>query len=144
MKKIKKILWEYNTIFKESDALYRRAAKVLGISECAFWILYTIRTEEKAVTQKDICGMLYHPKQTVNSALKKLESEGYIVLSERDSRRSKSLELTAAGEVLAEKTADRVIEAELEAFSGLTPEERDSFIKIFGKYTDLLKNKLPH
>ena len=55
--------------------MYRSAAKSCGISECAFWILYTLRVEEKPFTQAEICEFLIEPKQTVHSALKKLEDE---------------------------------------------------------------------
>lgn len=137
----RKMLWEYNTIFKENDDIYRCAAKGLGVSDCALWILYAVRAEEN-VTQKDICGTIHYPKQTVNSALKKLESEGCIVLSEMEDRRSKQISLTPKGVKLAEKTADKIVAAELAALSGLTDEERETFIELFRKYTELLKNNM--
>lgn len=136
-----KKLLEYNTIFRENDDIYSCAAKALGLSDCALWIFYILRLDE-IVTQKDICGAMYYPKQTVNSALKKLEGEGYIVLSEMEDRRSKQISLTSKGERLAEKTADKVIAAELSALSGLTDKERGTFIELFRKYTKLLKNNM--
>lgn len=39
----KRMLLEYNKETKRLDDLYRCAAKQCGISECAFWILYTLR-----------------------------------------------------------------------------------------------------
>lgn len=140
----KKNFWEYNTIFKENDELYRRAAKALDIPDCALWILYTLRTEREIITQKEICEAFYYPKQTVNSALKRLEVDGSIVLSEMEDRRSKRISLTEKGKKLAKKTADRLIKAELAAMSGLSEEEQERFIELFRKYTELLKNNLPH
>ena len=139
-----KMLWEYNTIFKENDEVYRCAAKTLGISDCSLWILYTLRTEQEAITQKEICEAFYYPKQTVNSALKKLENEGYIALTEMKDRRSKKITLTESGKKLAAKTADKLIEAELAAMSELTDEEQKRFIELFRKYTGLLKKNMPH
>lgn len=139
----KKNFCEYNTIFKENDELYRRAAKALGISDCALWILYTLRIERKIITQKEICEAFYYPKQTVNSALKKLEAEGFIMLSEMPDRRSKQITLTENGKRFAGKTADKLIEAELAAMSGLSQEEQERFIELFRKYTELLKINLP-
>ena len=139
-----KMLWEYNTIFKENDEVYRCAAKTLGISDCSLWILYTLRTEQKAITQKEICEAFYYPKQTVNSALKKLENEGYIALTEMKDRRSKKITLTESGKKLAARTADKLIEAELAAMSELTDEEQKRFIELFRKYTGLLKKNMPH
>ena len=39
----RKRLNEYNDLFKENDEIYRAAAKRLGLPDCAFWILYTLR-----------------------------------------------------------------------------------------------------
>lgn len=138
------MLWEYNTIFKENDEVYRCAAKTLGISDCSLWILYTLRTEQEAITQKEICEAFYYPKQTVNSALKKLENEGYIALTEMKDRRSKKITLTESGKRFAARTADKLIKAELAAMSELTDEEQKSFIELFRKYTGLLKKNMPH
>ena len=66
----KRMLLEYNKETKRLDDLYRCAAKQCGISECAFWILYTLRAEERQFTQAEICEFLIEPKQTVHSALK--------------------------------------------------------------------------
>lgn len=69
------ILAQYNSIFRESDQIYRTAAKSFGLSDCAFWILYSLREASTPLTQSDICNQIYLPKQTVNSALKKLEAD---------------------------------------------------------------------
>lgn len=82
------MLIAFNRETKKLDDVYRSAAKSCGISECAFWILYTLRVEEKPFTQAEICEFLIEPKQTVNSALKKLEAEaaalGAMTAAERD------------------------------------------------------------
>ena len=64
------MLIAFNRETKKLDDVYRSAAKSCGISECAFWILYTLRVEEKSFTQAEICEFLIEPKQTVHSALK--------------------------------------------------------------------------
>ena len=132
-------LSEYNGIFKEADEVYHNIAKTLGLSDCAFWILYCLRTEGGALTQSEICNTFYQPKQTVNSALKKLELDGCIELSERADRRSKQILLTQKGITLAEESVDRVIGAERTAMSRLDEAEQEAFIRLFRKYTDLLK-----
>lgn len=72
----RKKLYEYNNVLKSIDDCYRNIAKRYGFSEAAFWTLYTLRMEPGNITQSDVCTVLYQPKQTVNSALKKLESGG--------------------------------------------------------------------
>ena len=75
-----KQLSEYNHVYKENTAIYRDLSIRLGLNESTFWILYTLRIEEPPVTQSDMCAILAYPKQTVNSALKKLEQEGLLTL----------------------------------------------------------------
>lgn len=38
---------EYNRILKETDELYRSAVKTMGLPDCAFWILYTLRESRR-------------------------------------------------------------------------------------------------
>ena len=92
---MKKRLLEFNNIVKENDDIYRCAARSLGLSDSVFWILYTFRMEKEELTLREICNVLYQPKQTVHSALKKMEKDGYIRAEEgMDDRRSKGLKLT--------------------------------------------------
>lgn len=98
----------FNREMKKLDDIYRSAAKECGMAECAFWILYTLRVEEKSFTQAELCEFLAEPKQTVNSALKKLVAEGYLALSSGADQRSKLVQLTPKGEQLAcERVEDR-------------------------------------
>lgn len=137
--KIGKKLSEYNSILKENDELYRGVAKNFGLPDCAFWILYILRENDRTFTQSEIRCSIYQPKQTVNSSLKKLEYEGYIERVRIDGRRGKQIQLTGKGMALAEKTVDRVLAAEQEALSELTEEEQDVFMGLFRKYTDFLQ-----
>lgn len=133
-----KRLAEYNSIIKENDELYHKAARNFGMSDCAFWIMYILREEKGNLTQSSICDAMYQPKQTVNSALKKLEKEGYISLEGTGGRNGKQINLTKKGTELANQTIDKVIALEKKTFSGLTVEEQETFIYLFHKYTDLL------
>lgn len=132
-------LQEYNSIMKENDNIYRVLAKRMGLSECGFWILYMLRTDYTEPVQSEICNCLYGPKQTVNSALKKMEAEGIIELIPGTDRRSKKILLTEQGTKLCENTVDRVIGIELQALNHLTEKEQEQFMTLFRKYTDSLK-----
>lgn len=139
---IEKRLSEYNDIMKENDNIYRDIAKKFGLSECAFWILYFLRTDKNALTQSDIRSSMYQSKQTVNSALKNLETNGYIELIHVNDQRSKQINLTEKGMELAERTADKIIIAEQDAILELTEAEQEKFISLFRKYTEALKQKM--
>ena len=136
------MLIAFNRETKKLDDVYRSAAKSCGISECAFWILYTLRVEEKSFTQAEICEFLIEPKQTVNSALKKLEAEGYLTLSAGADQRSKRVCLTEKGERFVKAHVDRVPEAEAAALGAMTAAERDELIRLTGRYRVLFAQKL--
>lgn len=139
-------LMDYNGLYKENDELYRNAAKTLGLTDCAFWILYFLwenaGKSDGRLTQSEICSMIYTPKQTVNSSLKMLEESGYLKLAEGSDRRSKLVSLTEMGEKLAAETVDRVLDAETQAMGKMTEEEQELLLGLFRKYTDLLKEEL--
>lgn len=134
-----KRLFEYNSIIKENEDLYRKISKGFGLSECTFWILYSLREASTALTQSGLCDALCQPKQTIHSALKKLVADGCLELSSEKDRRRKLIRLTEKGETLAQKTVDKVIALENRTFDTFTEEEQVQFLQLFRKYTDNLK-----
>lgn len=89
-------LREYNRIYKEVNDIYRDAASKFGLSNSVFDILYTICEVGEGCLQKDVCDATFIPKQTVNSAIRKLEQEGYLTLSNGKGH-SKHILLTESG-----------------------------------------------
>ena len=138
-KHLSKKMLELNEIMKETDDLYRNLAKKFKMSDCMIWILYILREDDRSVTQSEICNMMYMPKQTVNSSLKKMEAEGYIELLSINDKRSKQVCLTEKGVDLANNTVDIIISKENNALSKMDKEEQALFINLFKKYKDLLK-----
>lgn len=132
-------LQELNQIFFENDGAYRYAARGLGITESALWVLYTLRTEAPPVTSKLLCEKMHTPKQTMHSILKSLEAGGYVSLGAGEDRRTRVVLLTLAGEELARRTADRVVQAEEAALFSLDPGEAEEFLRLYRKYTQLLR-----
>ncbi|MDO4388275.1 MAG: MarR family transcriptional regulator [Eubacteriales bacterium] len=139
---ISRWLAKYNALSKESDNLYRGLVRELGGSECALWILYTLRAEKPPVTQKTICDILHAPKQTVNSAMKALEAGGYLRLEPGPDRRRKQVVLTEAGERLARGSADKIIFAEEAAFEAMTESEREMFLILMGRFVRALREEI--
>ena len=138
---LRKKLYVYNNVLKSVDESYRNVAKRYGLSEAAFWTLYTLRMEAGDMTQSDVCTVLYQAKQTVNSALKKLENEGYITLTPSGVH-SKNISLTDKGTRLCESTVDKVIAAECKALDEMTDNEISTMITLHRKYCDLLKSNI--
>ena len=124
-------LFVYNSIMKENDNIYRDLARKLGLSECGLWILYALRAEYVAPVPSEICAVLHQPKQTIHSALKKLETDGCIELTQGKD----------AGLRLCRDTVDRVIAAERAALAALSEEERKVFLNVFSKFTGFFKEQ---
>ncbi len=132
----------FNVLWKEQDDIYRGIAKALGMNESVFWILYCLRGSGENVTQSFMCSMMLEPKQTINTALKKMESDGLIFFSDSGDKRSKYIYLTEKGAALAKNTVDRVIVAERTAMEMMTEDEQRQFLELFRKYNDCLKEKM--
>ena len=125
--------WKSNDrIYNENTLLYHRLARACGLPDCAFWLLYTLRSEEAPLTQTQLSEQLSLPKQTVNSALKKLvEADGNL--------KNKRVCLTEAGEAFLRRTVDRVFGVESAAAARLTEEERSALVALSQKLLDAFR-----
>ena len=135
-------LLAYNRETKTLDDVYRNTAKRCGLGECAFWILYTLRFENTAFTQADICEFLIEPKQTVNSALKKLVAAGLLALCAGADQRSKQILVTDEGERFCKAHVDSILEAEAAALQAMGEEDRAAFVRLTGLYREFLAARL--
>lgn len=137
---IRRQLREFNTILKETNAAYNELAKQNGLSNCAFWLMYSIREGDGKCTQKDLCDQWILSKQTVNSALKGLAKNGYIALklSEGD-KRNKYITLTDKGIKFAHENIDIVFELEQLAFQKMSVTERAAMVESTRKYQELFR-----
>lgn len=124
-----KQLRRFNRLVGETDAVYHELANRLGLSDSAFQILYTLRAEDGACPLRDICAFSGLTKQTVNSALRKLEAEGSVT-TESSGARHKTVTLTPRGAELAEKTVAKVIEIENEILGSWPAEDLEKYIRL--------------
>lgn len=133
---------EFNALWFEQNEIYRKAAKDFGISESVLWILYSILDAGGMMRQSEISAVIIQPRQTTNSALKKMEKDGLITMCESTSRRCKDVSLTKRGREIAERSARKVISAEHEAMNELTPEEQAQMLSLLRKYNSKLSERL--
>ena len=136
------MLHEYNSIIKENDDIYRALSKSFGLPDCTFWILYSLRESGQEMTQSDLCSILYMPKQTIHSSLKKLEQDGCVLFLAGNNKKTRYIRLTPKGLDLCARTVDKVLLAEESAFSSMSDEEQQLFLSLFQKSTGLLKNQM--
>lgn len=135
-----------NQLFKSYNHLYHKLAVLYDLSDSAFDILYALQWFKDPCTPTDITDFCCSSKQTIHSALKKLEADGCIrIESSPQNKKNRIVILTEKGKDLAQRTVQQVIDAELNAFASLSEEERRALIAIqtkqlhaFRKETDTL------
>lgn len=136
-------LIEFNQLYKELDRLYHNYAKDCGLSDSILWILYSIYESKGIYTQKNLCELWSYNKQTVNSALKNLEANGFITLEAiPDNRKNKQIILTDSGNELIEQFIKPLMEAEQNSFRKMDNNERNEFLRVTKKYIDLLQAEI--
>ena len=118
---------EINYLTAEIDALYHQASWKLGLSDSVSRVLYTIYDTGEDCLLSDIYKKSGTSKQTVNSAIRKLEQEGMLYLEPYHGR-SKRVVLTEQGRTLMERTAARIYEAENQALSAWPEADIDAYI----------------
>ena len=123
----------FNYLISETDAAYREMTKKLGLSESAMIILYTICDNGDSCLLKDICHFSGIHKQTINSAILKLEAEEILYLESADAK-SKKVCLTEKGRRLAEHTAMRMIQAENEIFASWSEADVEQYLLLTERF----------
>lgn len=138
---ISKYLKEYNHIYKEANDIYHEIARKLQLSDSALDIFYTIFEMGDNCLQRDICKASCTPKQTVNSSIRKLQTDGYLTLSPGKGR-SMHIHLTPSGQKLIQEKLVPLIRIENDAFEDMTVEECEQLIHLNAKYNQTLRSRL--
>lgn len=126
-------LQRINALMSETDSLYHQASLKIGLSDSASRILYALYTGGGVCLLGDIYKDFGISKQTVNSALRKLEQEGTVLLEQHHGKAKRVL-LTPQGKETAAETVARLVDAEIGAFSRWSEEEIDTYIALTNKY----------
>lgn len=130
---------EFNGIHYEMNAIYREIAVKIGLSDSGFAILYVMATsEEDLVTQKTIAQSYGISKQTINSSIRKLESEGILRLEEHCTKNRK-LFLTEKGKRFVADKIMPIVAAEMYALQKMSKEERDLFLRLSKKHMQMTR-----
>ena len=82
----KEMMYRINCLASDLDSLYHQAAQKLGVSDSVMFVLYLVYEKEGRCPLKDICKETSISKQTLNSAIRKLEGEDIIYLEQTGGR----------------------------------------------------------
>ncbi len=130
----------FNHLISEIDATYHEISWKLKLSDSAIQILYTICNNGKDCLLQDICFYTGLSKQTINSAVRKLEAE-HVVYLEPVGSKNKKVCLTEDGKRLADQTAGRIIQAENEIFASWEPGDVQKYLDLTEAYLLALRRK---
>lgn len=131
----------YNYLISEIEAVYHEAALRFGLSDSAMMTLYVL------VGQGGTCALSALPyltglsKQTLHSAVRKLEADG-IIESAAVGPRKKELRLTQAGQKLCDETVARLIASENDIFDQWSVAERTQYLALTKRYLDAIRAKV--
>lgn len=137
----KEDLKRFNYLTNEIDAAYHEASWKLGISDSAMIILYTICVNGEECLLSDITRLSGIRKQTINSALRKLEREQVVYLEDIGGRKKKIC-LTDQGKALVKDTVWKIVKMENEIFEEWEENECKQYIALTQKYLDSFKEKV--
>lgn len=137
------VLAAFNRAHKKMNVLYHNYAKAVGISDAAFWLMYSLYEKGGPCTQTELCQIWFFTPQTINSALKSLEKQGLITLDfAPNSRKNKQFFFTESGEQLVKEKITPLVQAEEKSFLRLDEQEREALLAITQKHISILEEEI--
>ncbi len=133
----------YNLLISEIEGIYHDIARGMGLADSESMILYTMCDHGDPCPLSVITSCTGLRKQTINSALRKLEAEGAVHM-ESTQGRNKNVCFTEKGRQLAENTVKKIINAENEIFAEWSLEEQEKYLELTEKYAKRLRDKAEH
>lgn len=131
----------YNRLISEIDEVYHEVAIRQGFSDSAMSILYTLSNNDGQCRLPELIKLSGVNKQTVNSALRKLEKEDIVYL-EPAGGKSKRVCLTEKGFSTVHETVDRVLDAEKKIYSSWSREEWELYVQLTERYLFQIREEM--
>lgn len=132
---------QYTYLAGEINALYHEVAVKMGVSDSVQNILYVLCEKEGRCLQSEISKLTGISRQTINSAIRKLERDEIVYL-EQGKGRNTILCLTEKGKNFALEKIYPLFEIENKIWNEWTPEEQQQYLALTKKYRDGLKKYL--
>lgn len=130
-----------NQINKAMNDGYHEASVRHGVNDSTFDILYSIYELGDGCLQRDICKVSYLAKQTVHSAIRKLEQDGMICM-EPGKGRQMHIRLTEKGREKITQFIIPIVRCEEEALQVFDEKEVQQMLLWYERYVECLRTKL--
>lgn len=131
----------YNRIISEIDEVYHEIAVKQGFSDSVMAILYVLSENEGKCRLTDLIKQTAVNKQTINSALRKLEKEDIVYL-EAAGGKSKRVCLTEQGFITVHETVEKVMEVERKIYASWSKEEWELYVQLTERYLCQLREEM--
>ena len=124
-------LKRFNYLAGEIDAAYHEAALRLGLSDSAMQVLYAICNKGESCPLNEICRLSGLSRQTINSALRKLETEGILYLEALSGRKKRAC-----------RTVAHLMEIENSILDSWPEAQREQYLDSMQKYLTAFREKI--
>lgn len=132
---------QINYLTSELDAIYHQASVKIGLADSVMQVLYALHDNGEKCLLSEIYKQSGISKQTVNSAIRRLE-EDEIVYLENHKGKAKMVYLTKKGERYVSDTVVRLCNAEIRAFESWSDKEVDDYVMLMEKYVDSFRGQM--
>ena len=132
---------KYAYLSAEITSLYHEAAVKIGVSDTVLDILYVLCEQEGQCLQSDIFRLTGISRQTINSAIRKLERDGLAYLKQGEGRNTLVC-LTEKGRDFSAQKVRPLFQSENKIWSEWTVDEQERYLLFTQKYRDSFKKYL--
>ena len=131
------LIQQIELLLREQDSIYHNTAVRFGLSDTAMRVLYLVSETDEVLTQQD-----FSAKQTIHTAINGLVKNGFVELIPiPGTRNHKKILLTASGQALADRTVNRLKEAEQRAYSRMSEEDLQTYLELTSRLTSHLREE---
>ncbi len=141
MKNPGSIIKHFNLLLGELEGVYHDISLKMGLSDSVSRILYTLCVFDGRCPLSMICRQTGMSKQTVNSAMRKLEEQGLVILRAAGGK-NKEVFLTDEGAGLADRTARRIMEMENHILRSWKEEDVQRYMALTEEFLEALRRKM--
>ena len=129
---------EYTRLSGEIDSLYHEIAIEMGVSDSVLNVLYIILHKGEECLQSELSKLSGINRQTINSAVRKLEKDGIVYLKQGHGRNT-IVCLTEKGKEFSSERIYPILEIEKNIWNEWTAEQQQQYLMFTRQYHDALE-----
>ena len=130
-----------NKSYNELNGLYHDISMKLGLSDSESMVMYMLYDTKEPLTQRDIVKATGLSKQTLNSAIRKLE-KGEIILLEKLNEKSKKIVMTDKGRIIIAQKIKPLVDMEDRVLDSWTEEDRLKYLELIEKFKEQFEKEV--